>query len=104
MIRRRTRSLLVLAALSASLSAYASPADHMEFEASLHAPWLAAAAGSDARSFTMEFSYPHVRRAQNVRWTLDLIASDGKVAAQWKGTETLFREPVSVKVDWAGRD
>jgi len=104
MIRRRTCSLLVLAALSTSLAAHASPADHMEFEASLHAPWQAAVAGTDARSFTMEFSYPHVRRAQNVRWTLDLVAPGGKVAAQWKGTETLFREPVSVKVDWAGRD
>lgn len=99
-------TLLALACASAT-AAFASEADHREFEATLHAPYRTQAAANasdrDARSFTLKFSYPHVRQAQAVHWQLELITPNGDVLQRWSGVEALHRDTVQVKVDWDGR-
>jgi len=95
----------VFLALVASNLAYAAEIDHREFEATLHVPYKAdsGAAKSEARTFTLEFEYPHVATAQNIAWRLELVAPNGQVAKQWTGVQRLFKKPVEVKVRWAGR-
>ncbi|MBY0240754.1 MAG: CehA/McbA family metallohydrolase [Burkholderiaceae bacterium] len=100
------RTLLALACASMA-TAFASEADHREFEATLHAPYRtqapANAADRDARSFTLAFSYPHVQQAQAVHWQLELITPTGDVLQRWVGVEALHTGTVQVKVDWDGR-
>jgi hypothetical protein len=98
------RQLAMVAALAAIGTAQASTADHHEFEATLHAPYRAAAGANEARSFTLEFSFPDVQNAQAVSWILEVVAPDGSVVERWTGVEHLHRKPVSVSVDWAGRN
>jgi hypothetical protein len=94
-----TTALLALSCLAVQ----ASEADHREFDATLYAPYLGEAAAGEARTFTLAFDYPLVATPQTVSWRLELVAADGRVAVQWSGTETLFREPVKVEVRWDGR-
>ncbi len=81
--------------------------DHREFEATLHAPYKAAAAGQgeqkEARTFTLEFDYPMVEQAQDVTWRLELLNSSGQVLQRWHGAERLFKRALSVKLDWNGK-
>ncbi len=85
--------------------------DHREFEATLHVPYAAqgVVAGMDkaardgARTFTLDFSYPHVDQPHDVSWRLELVAPDGKVVRHWDGVRRLFRKAVAVTVRWPGR-
>ena len=101
------RLTLLALACAATAAAFASEADHREFEATLHAPYRtqapANAADRDARSFTLAFSYPHVQQAQAVHWQLELITPNGDVPQRWSGVEALHENAVQVKVDWDGR-
>ena len=103
MRRATTMKLLLILALSAGTAALASEVDHREFEATLHVPYRADGAG-DARTFTLNFDYPLVARAQDVTWRLELVSPSGQVVRRWQGVERLFRQPRDVKVQWAGRE
>jgi len=60
-------ALILSLALGASQAGFASEQDHREFEATLHAPYTAQGA-QEGRTFTLDFSYPFARQAQNVAW------------------------------------
>src|SRR5450830_1217754 len=86
--------------------------DHREFEATLHVPYATqgVAQGTDksrvsagARTFTLDFSYPHVEQPHDVSWRLELVAPGGQVVRRWDGVERLFRKAVAVTVRWPGR-
>ncbi|WP_342120047.1 CehA/McbA family metallohydrolase [Pseudoduganella sp. OTU4001] len=98
------RKLALAAALAAIGAAQASTADHHEFEATLHAPYRAAAGANEARSFTLEFSFPNVAQQQAVSWVLEVVAPNGTAVERWTGVERLHGKPVSVTVDWHGRN
>jgi hypothetical protein len=94
---------LWLLALLASQRALAVESDHREFEAMLHAPYQADAAGqSEARTFTLAFEYPLAQAAHDVAWKLELLSRAGAPLRQWQGALRLVRDPVSVKVRWDG--
>jgi hypothetical protein len=95
-------ALVLSLALGASHAGFASEQDHREFEATLHAPYTAQA-GQEGRTFTLQFSYPFVKQAQNVAWRVELLDSAQRVIQRWQGAERLSGKPVEVKVDWAGR-
>jgi methionine-rich copper-binding protein CopC len=97
------RKLVLAAAISGIGLVQAAPADHQEFEATLHAPYKSASPDNEGRTFTLEFSYPHVQQAQTVSWQLELLAPNGTVVERWAGAERLFQQPASVTVDWSGR-
>ncbi len=102
---RRLGFFLVII-LAGNAPALASIADHNEFEATLHVPFRADAdvrTGNESRYFTLEFDYPLVQREQAVTWRLELLTADGKLVQKWVGIEKLFKQPISVKVLWAGR-
>jgi hypothetical protein len=98
------RKLALAAALATIGTAQASIADHQEFEATLHAPYRAAAGANEARSFKLEFSFPHAEHAQAVSWVLEVVDPKGSVVERWTGVEQLKDKPVAVTVDWAGRN
>ncbi len=98
------RKLAMAAALAAIGTAQASTADHHEFEATLHAPYRAVAGTNEARSFKLEFSYPYAQNAQSVSWVLEVVAPNGSVVERWTGVERLQDKPVTVNVEWAGRN
>ncbi len=95
--------LALLMAFSVGNMALASEVDHREFDATLHAPYKAAADQSEARVFTLSFDYPHVERAQDISWRLELAGPDGRVVQRWQGVERLFQKALDVKVRWGGR-
>lgn len=88
-------------------AAQASKADHQEFEATLHAPFLADAKATselpEARTFTLSFDYPFLEQAKAVSWTLEVVSPDGVVVQQWKGSRPLAARQVDVRVAWDGR-
>ena len=98
--------ITLAASLLLSASVFASPADHREFDAMLHAPYRAdanARTGDGARTFTLNFEYPGVEREQTIGWRLELISPTGAVVQRWYGIEPLLMGPVTVAVPWAGR-
>ena len=97
----------IFLALTASNFALAAEVDHREFEATLHVPYKAdakaLAAKTEARTFTLEFDYPHVEKAQDVNWRVELVGPGGQVVQQWQGVQRLFKKKVALKVRWDGR-
>ena len=87
--------------------AQASKEDHQEFEATLHAPFVADARASsdlpEARTFTLSFDYPFLEQAKSVSWTLEVVSPDGVTVQQWKGKRPLASKQVDVRVAWDGR-
>ncbi|MFC0254226.1 CehA/McbA family metallohydrolase [Massilia consociata] len=82
-------------------SAVAAPAEHKEFEATLHAPFKAA---PDARrTFHLSFHYPGLEQPATVYWKLELVNPQGRVARLWRGNSKLSGDPVPVRVAWDGR-
>ncbi|MES2320434.1 MAG: Ig-like domain-containing protein [Pseudomonadota bacterium] len=85
----------------------AAEVDHREFEATLHVPYKAdakaVAAKTEARTFTLEFDYPHVLKAQDINWRVELVSPSGAVVQQWQGVQRLFKKKVSLNVRWNGR-
>jgi hypothetical protein len=104
MRRVHTMKLLPLVlALGFSQAGLASEADHREFEATLHAPYSAAAAALEGRTFALTFSYPFVVEAQDIVWRLELLDPAQRVIERWQGVRRLSGKPVDVKVNWRGR-
>lgn len=104
MRRVHTMKLLPLVlALGFSQAGQASEADHREFEATLHAPYNAAVAAQEGRTFALTFSYPFVEQAQEVVWRLELLDPAQRVIKRWQGLQRLSGKPVEVKVNWRGR-
>ena len=105
-MRQNTKKLLphlaIFLALTAGGAAFASEVDHREFEATLHVPYKGAAQ-NDARTFTLEFEYPYVAKAQDISWRVELVAPSGQVVQRWNGVQRLFKKSVKVDVRWAGR-
>jgi hypothetical protein len=99
--QKKLSCLAILLAFAAHPAAFASEVDHHEFEATLHAPYQGAA-GKEARTFSLNFEYPHLKQAHNVRWTLELVDPQGQVVHSWNGAERLFKKPVDVTVHWDG--
>ena len=97
----------IFLALVASNAGIAAEIDHREFEATLHVPFKAdakaVAAKTEARTFTLEFDYPHVAIAQDIKWRLELVGPNGQVVQHWFGAERLFKKKIQVKVQWDGR-
>jgi hypothetical protein len=82
-------------------SAIAAPAEHKEFEATLHAPFQAPA---DARrTFSLNFSYPGLEQAGTVYWKLELVSPQGRVVQVWRGSSALGGQDVPVQIAWDGR-
>ncbi|HWW73128.1 MAG TPA: hypothetical protein VN089_24550, partial [Duganella sp.] len=106
----KLRSKLIYALmLSAGFAgaAQASKADHQEFEATLHAPFLADARATselpEARTFTLSFDYPFLEQARAVNWTLEVVSPDGVTVQQWQGKRPLAAKRADVRVAWDGR-
>ena len=97
----------IFMALVAGNIATAAEIDHREFEATLHVPYQAdakaVAAKTEARTFTLEFEYPHVARAQNISWRVELVSPAGQVVQHWQGVQRLYKKKVELKVRWDGR-
>ena len=86
--------------LSCGLAAGA-PAEHKEFEATLHAPFQAGVATQ--RTFTLGFDYPGLERPGIVDWRVELRRPGGRVALRWRGQASLTGSSVSVALPWSGR-
>lgn len=82
-------------------SAIAAPAEHKEFEATLHAPFQGAA--DVRRTFSLNFSYPGLEQPGTVYWKLELVDAGGRVARLWRGNRAVSGEAASVQVAWDGR-
>jgi hypothetical protein len=97
----------IFLALTAGSMAIAAEVDHREFEATLYVPFQAdardTAAKTEARTFVLEFDYPHVEKAQDISWRVELVGPNGQVVEHWQGAERLFKKKVSLKVRWNGR-
>jgi len=81
-------------------NAVAAQAEHKELEATLHAPFKAAAA---RRTFNMSFHYPGLERSGTVEWTLELVDPRDRVARRWRGKRAIQGEAVVVPVAWDGK-
>jgi hypothetical protein len=83
-------------------NAAAAPAEHQEFEATLHAPFQAANA---RRIFALSFHYPGLTQPGKVGWTLELLDPRGRIVRRWRGSSVLSGAPtpVQVRVPWDGR-
>jgi hypothetical protein len=97
-LSRSLRALLLALCLS---NAVAAPAEHKEFEATLHAPFQGTA---DARrTFSLNFSYPGLEQPGTVYWKLELVSPHGRVVRRWRGSTAIAGEDVPVQVVWDGR-
>ena len=98
--------LLLVACRAAQAGAI--PAEHREFEATLHAPYRADAsaitAQPESRTFTMAFDYPGLETPRTVSWRLELTAPSGAVVQRWQGSTELRGAPVAVTVRWPDPD
>ncbi len=105
-MRQNTKKLLphlaIFLALTTGSVAFASETDHREFEATLHVPYKASTQ-NEARTFTLEFEYPYVQKAQDISWRVELVSPSGQVVQRWNGVQRLFKKSVKVNVRWAGR-
>lgn len=82
-------------------SAVAAPAEHKEFEATLHAPFQGTL---DARrAFSLNFSYPGLEQPGTVYWKLELVNPEGRIVRLWRGNSRIAGESASVRVAWDGR-
>ncbi|MDN2697959.1 CehA/McbA family metallohydrolase [Janthinobacterium sp. SUN073] len=83
------------------------PREHSELDATVVAPFRAAAAArtTQARTFIVRLSYPDEGRAHAVRWTLTLSGPgpQGAVLRRWSGTQQVAAGGRSVTVSWDGR-
>ena len=108
-LSKLTSKLIYTLMLSAGFAgaAQASKEDHQEFEATLHAPFVADARASselpEARTFTLSFDYPFLEQARSVSWTLEVVSPDGVTVQQWQGKRALASKQVDVNVAWDGR-
>jgi len=97
----KTAYLPIFALSLCCSQASASPAEHQEFDATLHAPFHAGALA--ARTFTLTFAYPGLAQPANVHWRVELRAPGGRTVLQWRGQVTLTGDEITVAVPWSGR-
>ncbi|MCC2974729.1 CehA/McbA family metallohydrolase [Massilia sp. IC2-476] len=83
-------------------SAFAAPAEHKEFEATLHAPFRAEQADA-RRTFSLNFSYPGLEQPATVYWKLELLNPEKRVVQVWRGSSAFTGEDVPAQVVWDGR-
>jgi hypothetical protein len=95
------RHALTLALLAPSCLFAAFP-DHEEFDATLHVPYRGTA--SEARDFTLRFSYPGQGAGIAAAWRLDVHDEAGKLVRHWQGTAKAGDGEESVTIAWDGRD
>ena len=93
------------------------PKEHSELDATVLAPFRAAAATrttqartsqsrtSQSRTFIVRLSYPDAGRTHAVHWTLTLSgpAPQGAVLRRWSGTQQVDAGGKSVNLPWDGR-
>jgi len=100
-------SLINLAPLPTSAAPVriaAAQHEHSEFDATLNAPYHGDGRGQpDARTFTLSFDYPGLQKRLGARWTLELLAPDGRVVQRWQGRTALSGRPRDLSVRWQGR-
>jgi hypothetical protein len=84
--------------LALALLAGAARGDHDELDATLHAPYQGGPDG--ARTFTLALSNPQAREVARVPWSVQVERPDGRVLKRWRGTERMFRRPVSIRLHW----
>ena len=76
--------------------------DHYEFEASLNAPYRAAA--DHSRTFDLAFRFPGADDGSVVAWRLDIVDADGFVVRTLRGESTLQYGLAQAQVRWSERD
>ena len=103
----RIRSLARYIALAAAVTA--APCvqamdyqDHYEFEASLNAPYRAAA--DHSRTFDLQFRFPGAADGSTVAWRLDISDSDGVIVRTLRGESVLNAGLAAAQVRWSERD
>lgn len=99
----KTASFTISLALSLCCSlAHAVPAEHQEFDATLHAPFRS---NAPQRTFTLSFEYPGLTQPRSVGWRVELLRPGGRVALRWRGRALLEGAGVTVPVPvpWSGR-
>ena len=83
------------------------PKEHSELDATVVAPFRAAAAArtTQARTFVVRLSYPDAGRTHAVHWTLTLSGPgpQGAVLRRWSGTQQVDAGGKSVNLPWDGR-
>jgi len=97
----KTACLPILALSLCCSPANAGPAEHEEFDATLHAPFHAGPLA--ARTFTLTFAYPGLAQPADVHWRVDLRAPGGRTVLQWRGQVTMTGDEITVTVPWSGR-
>jgi len=92
-------------AIGAPARGAATPHEHSEFEATLHAPWRGDGGGGrpEARSFMLSFDYPGLQQRTTARWRLELLAPGGGIVQRWQGNVPLSGAPRKVTVRWEGQ-
>lgn len=83
------------------------PKEHSELDATVVAPFRAAAAArtTQARTFIVRLAYPDEARTHAVRWSLTLSGPgpQGAVLRRWSGTQQVGAGGKSVNLPWDGR-
>ena len=83
------------------------PKEHSELDATVVAPFRAAAAArtTQARTFIVRLAYPDEARTHAVRWSLTLSGPgpQGAVLRRWSGTHQVGADGKSVNLPWDGR-
>ncbi|MFA6068903.1 MAG: CehA/McbA family metallohydrolase [Janthinobacterium sp.] len=88
------------------------PKEHSELDATVVAPFRAAAATrttqartSQSRTFIVRLAYPDAGRTHTVHWTLTLSGPgpQGAVLRRWSGTQQVGADGKSVNLPWDGR-
>jgi len=83
------------------------PKEHSELDATIVAPFRAAAGArtTQARTFVVRLVYPDEARTHAVRWTLTLSGPgpQGTVLRRWSGTHPVGASGQSITLPWDGR-
>ena len=96
-------TLLIGTALSAQSAGARLPhPDHSEFEASLGAPFIGDA--SDARVFTLHFSFLDAEDLAVAAWRVELTDNRGIILRTWRGEASMANTQATVRVPWDGLD
>ncbi len=106
--KKRLAASLASMPVALVLSAVSTPVlaldyqDHYEFEASLNAPYRAAA--DHYRTFDLDFRFPGADQGSVVAWRLDIVSSDGFVVRSLRGESLLADGAAQAQVRWSERD
>lgn len=104
----RTEIKKIAATIALVLSTVATPTlaldyqDHYEFEASLNAPYRAAA--DHYRTFDLAFRFPGADTGSLIAWRLEILADNGFVVRNFHGEASLTDGKADTQVRWSERD